>query len=220
MSFAVAEKFVSINGESTRAGEPAVFIRFRGCNLCCSYCDTKWANAPGCPAEEMTAEEIVSYAGGTGIVNVTLTGGEPMLQPELPELTDRLIAAGHSVEIETNGSVSIKALAAREKRPLFTLDYKLPSSGMEDRMLKDNYSFLLPEDAVKFVAGSREDLDRAAMIIEKYRLTEKCRVYFSPVFGSIEPAEIVEYVLAKRMNGVRVQLQLHKFIWDPELRGV
>ena len=220
MSFPVAEKFVSINGESVRAGEPAVFIRFRGCNLGCSYCDTKWANAPGCPAEEMTAEEIVRYADGTGIVNVTLTGGEPLLQDGLEELTDALISSGHRVEIETNGSISVEALSLREKRPVFTLDYKLPSSGMEDKMLTGNYRFLSGEDAVKFVAGSREDLDRAAEVIKEYGLAEKCRVYISPVFGRIEPAEIVEYILENRMNGIKVQLQLHKFIWDPDMRGV
>ena len=220
MSFLVAEKFVSINGESVRAGEPAVFIRFRGCNLGCSYCDTKWANAAGCPADEMTVEEIVRYADGTGIVNVTLTGGEPLLQEGLCELTDALIGSGHRVEIETNGSIPIEALALRERRPVFTLDYKLPSSGMEDRMLTENYRFLAGEDAVKFVAGSRGDLDRAAEIVREHSLSEKCRVYISPVFGRIEPAEIVEYILDKRMNGIKVQLQLHKFIWDPDMRGV
>ena len=220
MRYEVAEKFVSINGESVRAGEPAVFIRFRGCNLGCSYCDTQWANEEGCPAREMTAEEITAYADGTGIVNVTLTGGEPLLQRELPVLTDALISSGHRVEIETNGSISIAELACREKRPVFTLDYKLPSSDMEGMMLTDNYSFLTGEDAVKFVAGSRGDLDRAYEIIQKYRLTEKCRVYISPVFGRIEPAEIVRYIIDRRMNGVKLQLQLHKFIWEPDMRGV
>ena len=220
MRYSVAEKFVSINGESIRAGEPAVFIRFRGCNLGCSYCDTEWANKDSCPAKEMSTEEIVKYADDAGIVNVTLTGGEPLLQGGLYELTDALADAGHRVEIETNGSISIIELACRDKRPVFTLDYKLPSSDMEGMMLMDNYRFLAAEDAVKFVAGSRADLERAAEIIGEYRLTEKCRVFISPVFGKIEPAEIVRYILDKRMNGVRVQLQMHKFIWEPDMRGV
>lgn len=220
MMFPVAERFVSINGESTRAGEPAVFVRFRGCNLCCSYCDTKWANTPDAEADLMTADEIAAYVKSTGIVNVTLTGGEPLLQPDLCVLTDLLISQGNRVEIETNGSVSIEALSLRILRPVFTLDYKLPGSGMEQAMLTDNYRFLQKADTVKFVSGSRADLERAAEIIGAYRLTEKCSVYISPVFGRIEPAEIVDFMLNRKMNGVRLQLQLHKFIWDPEKRGV
>ena len=220
MSFPVVEKFVSINGEGQRAGEAAVFIRFRGCNLCCSYCDTKWANSPDAPAESMTAEEIVKYAASTGITNVTLTGGEPLLQPELHVLTDMLISSGHRVEIETNGSQPVEGLAIRDLRPSFTLDYKLPDSGMESRMLTGNYSFLTMEDTVKFVAGSLSDLEKALLIIKNYGLCEKCRVYLSPVFGKIEPAQMVDFMIKNKMNSVRLQLQLHKFIWPPDMRGV
>jgi len=218
--YPVAELFASINGESVRAGEPAVFVRFRGCNLACSYCDTKWANRPDCPVRMMTAEEIADYADRAGIADVTLTGGEPLLQKELDVLISRLTASGHRVELETNGSVSVEALSRLEPRPVFTLDYKLPGSGMESAMLTENYRFLAKEDSVKFVSGSREDLERAAEIIERYRLTEKCSVFISPVFGKIDPADIVAFLLERRMNGVRLQLQLHKFIWDPEKRGV
>lgn len=220
MRFEVAEKFTSINGESIRAGEPAVFIRFKGCNLCCSYCDTKWANCPDTEFEPMTAEEINSYVCGTGIKNVTLTGGEPLLQKEIGDLIGLLISSGHNVEIETNGSIDIAELSAARHRPCFTLDYKLPSSGMESAMLTGNYKYLKECDAVKLVSGSRADLEKAAEIIEKYRLTEKCRVYISPVFGAIDPKEIVEFMLERKLNGVRLQLQLHKFIWEPERRGV
>ncbi len=219
--YPVAELFASINGESVRAGEPAVFVRFRGCNLACSYCDTKWANRPDCPVRMMTAEEIADYADRAGIADVTLTGGEPLMQKELDVLISRLTASGHRVELETNGSVSVEALSRLlEPRPVFTLDYKLPGSGMESAMLTENYRFLAKEDSVKFVSGSREDLERAAEIIERYRLTEKCSVFISPVFGKIDPADIVAFLLERRMNGVRLQLQLHKFIWDPEKRGV
>ena len=220
MSFPVVEKFVSINGEGQRAGELAVFIRFKGCNLNCTYCDTKWANTADAPSVPMTASEIADYADSTGVVNVTLTGGEPMLQPELKSLTDMLISRGHSVEIETNGSVPIFSLAEAPHRPCFTLDYKLPGSGMEAHMLTDNYRCLTPADTVKFVAGSPDDLNTALDIIRRFSLTEKCRVYFSPVFGKIEPAEIVSFLADNRLNGVRVQLQLHKFIWEPDKRGV
>lgn len=220
MEYPIVEKFVSINGESTRAGELAVFIRFRKCNLRCMYCDTKWANDDSTPAEMMTASEIAEYVRGTGIRNVTLTGGEPLLQVELYVLIEMLVRQGNRVEIETNGSTSIKNLSVQECRPVFTLDYKLPVSGMEQNMLTDNYKYLNKEDTVKFVAGSNCDLERTAEIIEKYGLVKKCHVYISPVFGMIEPAEIVGFMAEKKLNGVRLQLQLHKFIWNPDERGV
>ena len=220
MGFHVAEKFVSINGESVCAGEPAVFIRFRGCALDCSYCDTKWANTSACPAEEMTAEQIAEYVDSTGICDVTLTGGEPLMQKDIYSVIELLIKGGHRVEIETNGSIDIGTLSQKPCRPVFTLDYKLPSSGMESRMLTENYRYLQKCDAVKFVSGSTEDLERAAEIIEKYTLTDKCSVYISPVFGKIDPADIVDFMIKRRLNGVRLQLQLHKYIWDPERRGV
>lgn len=218
--YPVVEKFVSINGEGAHSGETAVFIRFRGCNLSCTYCDTRWANTEDAPGEMLSAEEIGAYVKQTGIQNVTLTGGEPLLQRKLPELTDLLIAQGCRVEIETNGSLSLKVFEKAEYRPVFTLDYKLPSSGMESRMCIENYGMLEKHDTVKFVSGSTEDLEKASQIIEKYQLTERCHVYISPVFGRIAPAEIVEYMIAHRMNGVRLQLQMHKFIWDPQQRGV
>ena len=220
MSFPTAEKFTSINGEGIRAGEPAVFIRFRGCDLCCSYCDTRWACTDSAPAEILSAEQLCDYADGTGIKNVTLTGGEPLLQKELYLLTDLLVSHGHTVEIETNGASDISALASRASRPFFTLDYKLPGSGMESYMLTENYSCLIKDDAVKFVAGSEEDLEKCAEVTESFSLTEKCAVFISPVFGRIEPQEIVSFMLKRKMNGVRLQLQLHKYIWDPEERGV
>lgn len=215
--YPVAEKFVSINGEGARAGELAVFVRFKGCNLHCSYCDTRWACVEDAPFEEMTAEEITAYC--KGITNVTLTGGEPMLQ-ELAPLCDMLIENGHNVEIETNGSISIKELSQSVNRPCFTLDYKSPSSGMESKMLKENYKYLEKEDTVKFVVGDDKDLAAAVSVIDEYDLTALCHVYLSPIFGKIDPAHIVDHMKENDLNGVRLQLQLHKFIWDPEKRGV
>ena len=218
----VAEEFISINGEGTRAGELAVFVRFTGCNLRCSYCDTMWANEPGCPYEEMSPAQICEYVRSTGIKNVTLTGGEPLLQKDMDKLISLLISeCGVRVEIETNGAVDLRPFAELpEGRPLFTMDYKLPSSGYEDRMIAENFSVLEKEDTVKFVSGSRADLERAGEIIEKYGLLDRCHVYFSPVFGRIEPAEIVDFMLNKRMNKARIQIQMHKVIWDPNERGV
>lgn len=220
MIYPVAERFVSINGEGRKAGELAVFIRFRKCNLSCSYCDTKWANTEDCPAEMLSAEQIAGYVYGTGVKNVTLTGGEPLLQENLGELIDILMEQGNSVEIETNGSISIAELSRRENRPSFTLDYKLPNSNMEREMDLGNYNYIRQNDTVKFVAGSISDLETAVKIIEKYELLKKCNVYISPVFNRINPADIVDFMKKNNLNGVKLQLQLHKFIWNPEERGV
>ena len=218
--FRLIERFVSINGEGPRAGELAVFLRFPGCNLQCSYCDTAWANLPDAPTMPATITEVCGYVRETGVRNVTITGGEPLLQPVLPELIAALAEIGCRIEIETNGSLSIAPLAGLSARPAFTLDYKLPGSGMESHMLTENYAYLRHEDTVKFVAGSLEDLDKAREIIGTYALTEKCHVYLSAVFGKIDCRDIVAYMETHRMNGVRLQLQLHKFIWDPNERGV
>lgn len=219
-TYVVAEKFVSINGEGPRAGELAVFIRFRGCNLNCSYCDTKWANSDVCPSELLTCEALVEYVVSTGVTNVTLTGGEPLLQAEIDRLIEALMLRGIHVEIETNGSIALGGLAAMPCRPAFTMDYKLPSSGMEAAMNTENFSILRGEDAVKFVSGDIRDLERAAEVISKYSLSERCYIYFSPVFGKISPERIVEFMREHRLNHTRLQLQLHKYIWDPNARGV
>lgn len=218
--FPVAERFVSINGEGRKAGELAVFIRFRKCNLKCTYCDTQWADSDNCPAEMMSAEEITEYINSTGVVNVTLTGGEPLLQESIDVLVEMLMQSGHCVEIETNGSISIKNLSESTYRPDFTLDYKLPSSNMESFMLTENYDYINKNDIVKFVAGNREDLEKALEIIRKFSLDRKCTVYFSAVFGAITPAEIVDFMKEKNLNKVRIQLQMHKFIWSPDKKGV
>lgn len=218
--FKVVEIFESINGEGTRAGQPAVFVRFQGCNLSCSYCDTAWANTVDAEFTWMTEMEIYDRIKRTGIKNVTLTGGEPLLREGIGSLLEILTAdEGLSVEIETNGSVFLKDFAKLKKRPIFTMDYKLPGSGMENKMCVDNFSLLAPQDTVKFVAG-RNDLGRIKEIVEKYPLIGKCHIYISPVFGQIEPAEIVEFLLENRYNDVNLQLQLHKIIWDPDRRGV
>lgn len=218
--FRLIERFVSINGEAAHAGELAVFLRFTGCNLNCSYCDTAWANRPDAPYTVYTEQEICAYVQETGVKNVTITGGEPLLQQELPVLLRALHAIGVRTEIETNGSLPIAVLAAMPERPVFTLDYKLPGSGMESAMLTENYAYLRPDDTVKFVAGSTGDLEKARDIIAAYDLTKKCHVYLSAVFGKLDCRDIVAFMEKYRMNGVRLQLQLHKFIWDPQERGV
>ncbi|MGN0552449.1 MAG: putative 7-carboxy-7-deazaguanine synthase QueE [Oscillospiraceae bacterium] len=219
--FEVVEKFISINGEGQHAGQLAVFIRFKGCNLNCDYCDTKWANAPAVPFEEMTEDEIYDYIKSTSVKNITLTGGEPLLRDDIGILLERLAADDTlNVEIETNGSVSVEPYANLDKRPSFTLDYKLGGSGMERFMNTENYAFLQKCDTVKFVVSSKDDLERAAEIITEYELSKKCGVYLSAVFGKIEPADIVTFMIEKNLNDVNLQLQMHKYIWDPNKRGV
>lgn len=216
----VVEKFISINGEGAHAGELAAFIRFHGCNLSCSYCDTRWANRPDSTVKPETVRQLCDWVFAKNINNVTLTGGEPLLHDEIAELIEILSATGLRVEIETNGSVALDAFASMPNRPVFTMDYKLPSSNMEMFMQRDNFALLKQGDTVKFVAGNEEDLETALDIIEHYDLTSRCHVYFSPVFGKIKPSGIVDFMIDHRLNGVRLQLQLHKYIWEPGRRGV
>ncbi len=220
--YRVAEIFTSINGEGTRAGELAVFVRLCGCNLRCSYCDTMWANSMDAPHRAMTAEEIRDEILAQNVRNVTLTGGEPLLHPRADKLLECLLDYDSlSVEIETNGSIFIGDYVSFERRPIFTLDYKLPSSGMESKMrFEENLPYLQKQDTVKFVSGSMEDLKRAAELIRAHDLQNRCNVYLSPVFGQIEPADMVEFMKQENLNGMRLQLQLHKFIWDPNQKGV
>lgn len=219
--FKVVEKFISINGEGVKAGQLTVFIRFQGCNLDCSYCDTSWANKIDADYVYMDEEEIYDYIIETGIKNVTLTGGEPLLQKSISSLLEKLSQNELiSVEIETNGSVLLKEFYELKHAPIITMDYKLPSSGMEQYMLLDNFKYLKKEDTVKFVVGSSDDLDKAKNVIENYKLTDICHVYISPVFGEIENKEIVEFLIDNKLNDVNMQLQMHKIIWEPNMRGV
>ncbi|MHB8061873.1 MAG: putative 7-carboxy-7-deazaguanine synthase QueE [Ruminiclostridium sp.] len=223
MKYKVVEKFLSINGEGNAAGELAVFIRFAGCNLKCSYCDTLWANnVDKVEYQEMSGEDICSYIKATGMSNVTLTGGEPLLQEGIHQLLSLLAAqAGLRVEIETNGSVELDEYTdILYNGPIFTMDYKLGTSGMEHTMKVSNFELLKLQDTVKFVAGSMKDLEAARDIINKYHLTDKCAVHLSPVFGNIEMSTMVDFMKENKMNGVRLQPQLHKIIWHPSARGV
>ena len=242
--FNVVEHFASINGEGVRAGELAVFVRFRGCNLDCSYCDTRWANDVNAKAAKMSVSDIVKAVEDVKIDNVTLTGGEPLIQAGIDKLIAQLLISGRNVEIETNGSIDINKVRENVKDNLttamngqvindiydkvndemerlsMTADYKLAGSNMEQYMKLDNFNNLQSQDTVKFVVSSEEDLKRALEIIRQYNLTEKCYVYFSPVFGKIEPVTIVDFMKDNLINGARVQLQLHKFIWSPDKKGV
>ena len=212
----VNEIFTSIEGEGLRAGELVTFIRFTGCNLRCDWCDTVYSFNEG---TDMTIEEIIEKI-PTDIRNITLTGGEPMLQEDILELIDRLYDRGHDINVETNGAVDITQLTYR--RIMITADYKLPSSKMESKMDMQSLKKLRTCDVLKFVIGSDEDLKRTGEIIRD--LNPRCYIYLSSVFGRIEPSRIVEWMkknteLLKKYN-VRFQLQIHKFVWNPDTRGV
>jgi len=219
--FKIVEMFTSINGEGFCAGQLAFFIRLYGCNLDCSYCDTAWANQADTDFTVYTEEEITAAVRDAGIRNVTLTGGEPLLHREVSELIAAIAAVEDvHVEIETNGSIPLDPFMECGDQVSFTMDYKLPGSRMENAMSLRNLRLLRREDTIKFVVSGRADMDRAREIIELYGLTGKCHIYFSPVFGRIDPAEIVDYMKEYRMNDVNLQLQMHKIVWDPEARGV
>lgn len=209
----VVEIFNSIEGEGIRAGFPATFIRLYGCNLRCSYCDTPYGYE-GNDYTEMTAEEIVEKVEGFRCSKITLTGGEPLIHPGVFELLLDLTNKGYEVNIETNGSVNVEPYTFSDI--IITMDYKCPSSGQEDKMLLDNIDYLRPTDVIKFVVGTKEDLD----VCYKLSAETKAQVFISPVFGKITPEEIVNYMLEHHMNNCRVQVQLHKIIWNPNKRGV
>lgn len=220
-NYKVVEIFSSINGEGTRAGQLAVFVRMQGCNLNCTYCDTKWANEADAKFYWTSTEEILELLRSMEIKNVTITGGEPLLQEEIGELLEAMAKEENlRVEIETNGSVPLQPFAEIPNGPSFTMDYKLPGSGMEKYMLPENFAVLRAQDTVKFVVKDYEDLCRARDVIREYDLTEKCHVYLSPVYGQIELENIVNFMKDNRLNDVNMQLQMHKIIWDSEMRGV
>lgn len=220
-NYKVVETFLSINGEGVKAGQLSYFVRFAGCNLCCDYCDTKWANAPDVSYTILNEEAIYALVKSSGSENVTITGGEPLIQKGIADLLALLCRDPMLyVEVETNGSVPLAPFLSIPDRPSFTMDYKLSASGMEDRMCLENLPLLTKKDTVKFVCGRVDDLLRAEEIIREYQLTSHTNVYLSPVFGSIEPKDMVEFMKEHGMVGVTLQVQLHKVIWNPDERGV
>jgi 7-carboxy-7-deazaguanine synthase len=207
----VNEIFLSIQGESLSAGFPTVFVRFTGCNLRCSYCDTKYAYDEGF---EMSPEDIYKEIKKNYYKRVCLTGGEPLLQEDIMKLL-RLLD-DYDVSIETNGSIDISTLKLSD-RHYFVMDMKAPSSGMSEQMLFSNFKYLRDIDETKFVIGSRSDYEWTRNIIKTYH--NKGTITISPVFGKVKYRDVVEWILQDRLD-VRFQLQLHKIIWSPDKRGV
>ncbi len=213
----VVEIFKSIEGEGKRMGYMTTFIRLAGCNLRCSYCDTKYAQT-GYDAVEMDPADIASKIETDC---VTVTGGEPLIHPDMETLLAYLMETNKFTNIETNGSVDLRPFKLlKEKlsrnKYFFTMDVKCPSSGMTDKMLLDNLELLDELDVIKFVVGSQVDLDYAKGIIQNYPI--KAVPYISPVFG-FYPALVVDYIKEHNLPAV-FQLQLHKYVWDPNKRGV
>ncbi len=209
----INEIYYSVQGESSKAGLPTVFVRLTYCNLRCSYCDTEYAFHDG---QEMTIDAIIEEVKKYECNLVEITGGEPLFQSESLELMKRLCDNGYEVMLETGGSLPIKNI---DKRVMIILDLKCPSSNMMKKNLYENLDFIKPSDEIKFVLGNREDYEWAKEIINRYRLTEKCSLLFSVVFGKLAPVQLVEWILEDKLK-VRYQLQMHKIIWEPTTKGV
>ena len=209
----ITEIFHSIQGESTYAGQLCVFIRLTGCPLRCTWCDTEYSFYGG---TFLTIDEILSKVRDYGCQLVEVTGGEPLAQPAALPLIARLCDAGYTVLIETSGAIDVQPV---DQRARLILDVKCPDSGMTDRMHWPNLAYLTAKDEAKFVLASRADYEWARGIVAQYRLAEHCTVLFSPVFGSLDLRHLAEWILADRLP-VRFQLQMHKYIWAPDMRGV
>lgn len=209
----ITEIFHSIQGESTYSGLPCVFVRTTGCNLRCVWCDTAYAFYGG---QEMRLEEILAQVRGYHCKLVELTGGEPMLQKETPELARRLLQEGFTVLIETGGSLDLSPL---DTRVIKIMDLKCPGSGEADRNYWPNLAILQPHDQIKFVIKDRRDYDWAVGVIREHHLEERFPLLFSPVFNAMDYRQLAEWLLADRVNA-RFQLQLQKYIWPPDMRGV
>lgn len=210
----VCELFTSIQGESTYAGTPCTFIRLSGCNLRCSYCDTTYSYEEG---TEMSIDTIIDRVSEAGLCLVEITGGEPLLQQdEVLELTKRLLDAGYKVLIETNGTMNIGSL---DSRVIVIMDVKTPASTMSGKSDLSNLTHIKPDDQIKFVICDRNDYDWSKKIVLEHGLLKRCTVLFSPAMGCISPRELAGWILQDRLD-VRLNMQLHKIIYNPDERMV
>lgn len=201
----VNEIFFSIQGESSFAGLPCVFIRLTGCNLRCSYCDTAFAFFEG---KALSIREIMSEISKYSCKLLQVTGGEPLLQEDTPRLIKKAVEEGYTVLIETNGSLDISVIDAQA---ITIMDIKCPSSGEADKNLFTNIPKLKEKDEVKFVIGNSKDYKWAQETVQEYQLLSRCKILFSPVYGSLDPNTLAKWILKDRLN-VRLQLQIHKYL--------
>jgi 7-carboxy-7-deazaguanine synthase len=209
----ITEIYKSIQGESTYAGQPCVFIRTTGCNLRCTWCDSTYTFYGG---QEMSTEEVLDQVRMYRCRLVELTGGEPLLQKESFLLARSLLDTGHVVLVETSGSIDIRPL---DPRAIVIMDIKCPGSGMSETIQWDNIEAIKSKDQVKFVIKDRQDYLWAVDILLQYQLPKRTTVLFSPVFGLLDPKQLAEWILEDGLE-INLQLQLHKYIWHPEARGV
>ena len=210
----INEIFHSIQGESTYAGRPCVFVRLTACDLRCRWCDTPYAFHEG---RKMSVDDVVADVEARGCATVEVTGGEPLLQPDVYPLMQRLLDSGKTVLIETGGHRSIADVPPGVIR---IMDVKCPGSGESEKNDWSNLARLTQRDEVKFVIADRRDYDFAKEIVTREHLPARVNaVLFSPVHGELDPKQLSEWVIADRLD-VRVQLQVHKYIWSPETRGV
>ena len=213
MALKINEIYYSVQGESTHAGRPCIFIRLTYCNLRCSYCDTEYAFYDG---KDMEITDIMSEIKQWDCNLVEVTGGEPLFQEECIDLLNELVNSNYEVMLETGGSLSISNVP---KKVIKIVDFKCPSSKMVKKNLWSIVDDLQPHDEVKFVIGNRGDFDWAKDRITEYSLDKICTLLFSPTFGEIDPQQIVKWILADNLP-VRIQMQMHKMIWSPEEKGV
>lgn len=209
----INEIFLSIQGESSFAGWPCVFVRTTGCPLRCSWCDTKYAYVEG---NDMLLAEVVERALSYGVQHIEATGGEPLMQPAMPTLLRAFCDKGKTVLLETSGALDISDV---DDRVHIIMDIKCPGSGMTSKMVWNNIDLLRQKDEVKFVLASREDYEFAREVIREQRLPERCTVLLSTVFSAVDKKDMVAWMLKDQLP-VRFQLQMHKNIWDPNTKGV
>lgn len=217
----IAETFLSINGEGLYAGCLAQFIRLAGCILKCDYCDTAWAQEKSA-GKEQSVDAIIDLIKASPADYVTLTGGEPLAAKDAQVLIRAILEqTDKTLEIETSGAIDLEPFLQAfgdSNRLHFTVDYKLESSHMTDRMILSHYQKLRKGDVVKYVIGTEKDLELALIHLKSWE--NEATPIFSPIFGAIEAARLAEAVKEKGLSRVRVQLQLHKYIWEPTLQGV
>ena len=208
------EIFHSIQGESTHAGRPCVFVRLTACDLRCSWCDTPYSFHEG---RKVSVDDVVAQVAAIGCDYVEITGGEPLLQPDVYPLMQQLVARGHVVLLETGGHRSIAEVPAEVIR---IVDVKCPASGESGRNHWENLAMLRPADEVKFVIQDRGDYEFARDVVRRHDLAARtAAVLFSPVHGVLESKQLAAWILEDRLT-VRLQLQVHKFIWGADVRGV
>lgn len=211
----ISEIFLSIQGESSYAGFPCGFIRFSGCNLNCSWCDSLYANSEG---KQFSVDEVFNQIEKYNIRLVEITGGEPLLQADgLYHLSEILLRSGYKILLETNGTLSLKNI---DKNIHIIMDIKTPSSNANSSFLFENLNYLKPTDEIKFIIQDKIDFSWALSLIKAHNLLNKFNILFSPVFNKLPSKNLSSWIIHSKLYSARLNLQLHKYIWGPDKKGV